>query len=92
MKPSLRPDASSFHQVSSQRLQNHFETSVPLPLLKATMAGLIRWIAVGKVLPLRSGAQNPEYTAAHFSCIPSRGRPRPSARRRSTNTGCRISP
>jgi hypothetical protein len=33
-------------QVLGQRLQNHFETSVPLQLLKATMAGLTRRIAV----------------------------------------------
>ena len=43
----------------------------PAALLKSTMAGLIRWIAVGKVLPLRSGAQNPEHTVERFSCIPS---------------------
>src|SRR6185437_405246 len=35
-------DPASLHQVLRQRLQNHFETSVSLPLLKTTMAGLIR--------------------------------------------------
>jgi len=65
-------DPASLHQVLRQRLQNHFETSVPLPLLKATMAGLIRRIAIGKILPLRPGAQNPEHTVQHFARIPPR--------------------
>lgn len=36
------------------------------------MAGLIRRIAIGKILPLRPGAQNPEHTVQHFARIPPR--------------------
>jgi hypothetical protein len=65
-------DSSSFDQISGQRLQDHFETPVPLPLLKPTMAGLIGWIAIRQILPLRPGAQNPEHAIQHFPRVPPR--------------------
>lgn len=47
-------------EIFGQRFENIRKNPFFGPLLKAPMAGLVRWVAFGKVLPGRSGAQDPE--------------------------------
>ncbi len=56
-------------------MQKPSECAVVLPLLEAAMAGLIGWIAVGKIVPRSAGAQNPENPVQHHLRIA----PRPTS-------------
>jgi Na+-transporting NADH:ubiquinone oxidoreductase subunit NqrB len=63
---------SSMHQIFGQDPKNHFEAAILLPLLKTAMAGLIGRVAVGQVMPRRSGAQDPQDSIQNGSCLPRR--------------------
>ena len=62
-------------KVFGQPLQEPSEGAVALPLLKATMTGLVGWISVGQVVPGSARAQHPKNSVQHGPRIT----PRPSS-------------
>jgi hypothetical protein len=56
-------------------VENSLEGSVTTPLLKATMTGLIRWVAWREILPRRACSQNPQHSIQHIPRIAPRATP-----------------
>jgi hypothetical protein len=52
---------ASIAEVFGEALQHAQQPAAALPLLKATMTGLVRRIARGEIVPGRSGAQHPQH-------------------------------
>jgi hypothetical protein len=59
-------------QVRRERLEHPTQRAPLDPGLKATMTGLIRRIAVGKILPGCARAENPKDSVQHVARIPPR--------------------
>jgi hypothetical protein len=56
-------------EILGEPLQQPVEATGALPLLKASMTGLIGRIAHGQVVPGRAGAQDPEHAVQHRARI-----------------------
>lgn len=48
-------------QVLGEGMKDAAQRALTTPLLEPSMAGLIRWVAIGKVLPRRTRPQHPEH-------------------------------
>jgi hypothetical protein len=48
-------------QVLGEGMKDASQRALTTPLLESSMAGLIRWVAIGKVLPRRTRPQHPEH-------------------------------
>ncbi len=53
-------DASSCLHVESKRFKDVVEDAASHPVLKATMAGLVRRIVLRQILPMRTGLEHPQ--------------------------------
>ena len=73
-------DLAALPKILDQRGQDSIEDALPLPLLKAIVARLIRRVAAWKIRPGRARTQYPKDPVEHVSRIPPRA---PSACRRS---------
>jgi len=68
-------ESAAGQQIFGQGAQNPLQTAFSDPLVEAPMAGLVRWIFAGQVLPASSGAENPEHTVEHGAGIAPRPTP-----------------
>jgi hypothetical protein len=66
---------ASIAEVFGQALQHAQQLAAALPLLKATMTGLIRGIPRRQVVPRRARAQHPQHAIQHGAAV----LPRPTA-------------
>jgi hypothetical protein len=62
-------------QIRGKSLEQAIESSTPLPLLEAAVAGLVGRIAGRQIRPRRAGAQDPQHAVEYATGI----RPRPPA-------------
>ena len=58
-------DLAAVAEIFREPLQETIESTGALPLLKAAMAGLVRGIAGGQIMPRGAGAQHPEHAIQH---------------------------
>jgi hypothetical protein len=65
----LQIERATGQQVLGQGAQNPLQTALSHPLLETAMAGLVRRILAGQILPAGSGAQNPEHAVEHGAGI-----------------------
>jgi hypothetical protein len=61
-------------EVGGKRFEDVFEETLTHPALVAAMTGLVGWIALWQVCPLRAGAQDPQNAVEHLTAAA----PRPS--------------
>ena len=75
-------DLATLLEVPSERLEHPLQGSVPTPLLKAAMAGLVWRVTVWQILPGCSNAKHPEDPVQYVARISPRPAPsiRPAAR------------
>jgi len=59
-------------KVFGERFENPLECAVTAPLLKASVARLVRRIAIGQILPRRAGPQDPQHAVKHVTWIAKR--------------------
>jgi hypothetical protein len=71
----LQIERATGQQVCGPGVQNPLQTAFSDPLLEAPMAGLVRRIFAGQILPAGSGAQNPEHTVEHGAGLAPRPTP-----------------
>jgi hypothetical protein len=65
----FQPKFTARQQVLAKGPQDTVQHARALPLLKAAMRALIWPVSRRKILPRRSGAQNPQHTVQHAACI-----------------------
>jgi hypothetical protein len=65
----LQIERTTGQQVFGQDAENPLQTALSYPLLEPAMAGLVRRILAGQILPAGSGAQNPEHAVEHGAGI-----------------------
>jgi hypothetical protein len=71
----LQIESTAGQQIFGQSAENPLQTALPHPLLEAAMAGLVRRILAGQILPAGSGAQNPKHTVEHSAGVAPRPPP-----------------
>jgi hypothetical protein len=59
-------------KVARQGMEQTFQRSVPTPLLKVPVTGLIGRIAIREIRPLRPGPKNPQHPVEHVPRIAAR--------------------
>ena len=68
-------DLAAVAQIFGETLQEPVQPAAALPLLKAPMARLIRWVARRQVVPRGPSAQYPEHAVQHGARIGPRTAP-----------------
>ena len=68
-------DLAAVAEILGEPLQESIETAGSMPLLKPSVAGLVRRVATRQIVPRRPGAEDPEHTVEHRARIG----PRPAA-------------
>lgn len=65
-------DPAARLQIADQRTQQAAQSTIANPALEATVASLIRRIAVGQILPSSAATQDPQFAVEHRARIDSR--------------------
>jgi hypothetical protein len=74
-------ELAALFEIFGERAEDAFERAVAHPVLKSAMAGLIRRIPRGHVLPRRAGAKDPQHAVQDVSRIAIRPPPYTELRR-----------